>query len=202
MHVGCTSSPGTEARWKRGTLLHWWLCEDAKGTDAQVVGIDIDRSSIKFLREKIPDAKILEIDAQELDEHFSSEDPFDLIIAGDVIEHLPCPGAFIESCRTVLLPSGTVLITTVNAFGISRFLKTIFNHEAVHDEHTAYYSWSTLHRLCIMSGFKVLSLGYYKCEPMRGWSLNLMITNAIEHLTTWVWPQWSEGIVAQLVKFD
>ncbi len=144
LHVGCTNSPNTESRWKNKTLLHKKLCDHASLVNAQVTGIDIDEAAVNLVKSKMPHEEILYVDAHYLLNYFGRERKFDLIIAGDVIEHLPNPGLFLESCRNVLSPNGQIVITTANSFGIVRFIKGLLYHESVHREHTAYYSHKTL----------------------------------------------------------
>jgi 2-polyprenyl-3-methyl-5-hydroxy-6-metoxy-1,4-benzoquinol methylase len=197
LHVGCTNAPNTLGRWREGTLIHKRLCEQADRERQRVVGIDIDRPSLAWLKERMPDEEILFADAQRLGDYFAPDVRFDLIIAGDVIEHLPNPGLFLASCAERLTPTGRILLTTVNAFGVARFVKALLNHEAVHPEHTAYYSHRTISRLCAMCGMQVEWLGYYRCEALTHFSLNGLVTNGIEHVFALPWPQLSEGLMAE-----
>jgi SAM-dependent methyltransferase len=196
LHVGCTNSPNTKGRWDRKTLLHKRLCDEARRTKSQVIGIDIDRDAVQWLRERMPDDEIICADAHNLSSCFLYT-RFDLIVAGDVIEHLANPGLFLESCRTALSPTGRVLLTTCNAYSVVRFLKSLLNHEAVHPEHIAYFSHSTLKRLCEMCGLEIVSLGYYKCEPVLDGSINRVVGNVLEHSACLVWPQLSEGVIVE-----
>ena len=199
LHIGCTNSPNTYKRWESGTLLHKILCDKAVRMGAKVIGIDIDDEGIEFLKQKMPNEEIFNIDAHCLSEKLE-ERSFDLIIAGDVIEHLPNPGLFLDSCAQVLVPDGRIIITTTNAFGIVRFVKALLFHEAVHDEHTAYFSHKVLSRLFKMSGLCVDSLGYYKCEPLDRLDLNRAISNTIENVFCVFFPQFSEGVIAVAKK--
>ena len=169
--MGCANAPRTLERWETGTLLHKKICDRLKGTEAKVVGIDIDDRGLELLRQRMPDEDILNVDAHKLSEHFG-ERTFDLIVAGDVIEHLPNPGLFLASCRKVLSPQGQIIVTTANAYCLVRFLKSLLFHEAVHPEHTAYYSHKTLDRLLEMSGLKLTGKGYYRCERVTRFSLS------------------------------
>ncbi|MCM2285284.1 MAG: methyltransferase domain-containing protein [Desulfobacula sp.] len=200
LHVGCTNSPRTIERWNRRTLLHKKLCDHAEIIGSSVIGIDIDDTAISFLQLKMPDEIILNVDAHNLSKYFENDQRFDLIIAGDVIEHLPNPGLFLQSCNSVLSHNGRILITTTNAFNIVRFLKSFLFHEAVHNEHTAYYSHKTISRLISMSGLKCDDFGYYKCEPITEFSLNRVISNLIENSLCIFFPQFSEGIVIVAYK--
>ena len=180
--------------WESNDFLHKKICDSVVNSSERVVGIDIDSESVEYLRVRMPGEKIIEADAHNLPRVFGDRQ-FDLIIAGDVIEHLENAGQFLESCKSVLSEGGEIILTTVNAYSLMRFLKSALYHEAVHDEHTAYYSHKTLGRLLGMIGLKTVEDAYYRCEPMRQFSLNLLISNNIERIATIVWPQWSEGII-------
>lgn len=200
LHVGCTNSPTTIERWKKGTLLHKNLCDHAKAIGSNVIGIDIDDKAINFLKSKMQDETILNIDAHQLSESHLKARQFDLIIAGDVIEHLSNPGLFCQSCNSVLSPGGRIVITTSNAFHIVRFIKALLFHEAVHNEHTAYYSHKTISRLLNMCNLDCTNFGYYKCEPLINYSLNRFVSNVIENFMCVFFPQFSEGIVVTAQK--
>lgn len=197
LHVGCTNSPRTALRWQHDSLLHKTLCEIRPGA---VTGIDIDQEAVDWLAARLPNERVVFGDAHDLTGVFPGE-TFDLIIAGDMIEHLPNPGKFVEAAGRALTPRGVLLITTANAFGGVRFLKAVAGHEAVHDEHTAYFSHSTLRRLAAMSGLRVAAAGYYCAEPeMKNRGLNGRISYALEAAITPLFPQYSEGVIAELVR--
>lgn len=50
-----------------------------------------------------------------LDQAHFPENSFDIVHAGDVIEHVPDPRAFIKECKRVLKTGGAFIITTPNA---------------------------------------------------------------------------------------
>jgi 2-polyprenyl-3-methyl-5-hydroxy-6-metoxy-1,4-benzoquinol methylase len=54
---------------------------------------------------------------------------FELIIAGDIIEHLNCVGNMLSSARKVLAPGGDLIITTPNALAVKRVLGAVFLRE-------------------------------------------------------------------------
>jgi ubiquinone/menaquinone biosynthesis C-methylase UbiE len=162
--------------------------------------LDIDEDSLNWLRDKMPDDEFFCGDAERLQNNQGADGSFDLIIAGDVIEHLANPGMFLDSCRPLLKRNGRLLITTINSFGIGLFAKALLNHEAVHPEHTAYFSQKTLDRLCSMCGYKVLKRGYIKGATRPGFSLgalNIFCTNLLEQVATVIYPQFSSGILVE-----
>ncbi len=101
---------------------------------------------VEWLRERLPHAELITGDAHALGRVLGKR-KFDLIIAADVIEHLPSPGVFLTSCRGQMSEDGELLITTVNTYSIIRIAKALLFHEAVHPDHTAYYSHKTLDAL-------------------------------------------------------
>jgi 2-polyprenyl-3-methyl-5-hydroxy-6-metoxy-1,4-benzoquinol methylase len=198
LDIGCACAPNTIRNWDMGTLLHKKVHDSAKACGAQLVGMDLDGPSLKWLQEKMPGAEFVHGDAQKyLD---ASGRCFDLIIAGDVIEHLPNPGLFLESCLPLMMPGGRMLITTVNAFGVARIAKTLFYHEAVHPEHTAYFSQKTLKRLCEMSGWKVKKNGFIKSEPRDEFSVNRICCTLLEGITSPIYPHFCEGVFVEVER--
>jgi 2-polyprenyl-3-methyl-5-hydroxy-6-metoxy-1,4-benzoquinol methylase len=195
LHVGCTNAPNMLERIENGSLLHEKLLK----INGDVVGLDIDSHGIEHLKGLFPSARLVCGDAHALNDVFD-DTLFDQIIAGDVIEHLDDPGTFLRSCWRQLSSEGELLITTVSAFSVIRFAKSLFFHEAVHDEHTAYYSPSTLARMGQMNGFVIKLHGYYRSEPVLKFSLNRYASNFLEGAATVIWPQMSEGVIVVMKK--
>lgn len=89
-------------------------------------------------------------------------DGFDLIIAGDIIEHLSRPGKALEEMRRVLRPGGEVLLSVPN-FGhwYPRFRTTfgLFGYDRrgiLDDTHLRFFTRRTLRRLVRVRGFDIL----------------------------------------------
>jgi len=80
-------------------------------------GIDVSRKAIRFARENFGDYYEW-ADIQS----FKSRAPqqFDFIVAIEVIEHVPEPGAFIDHCRGLLAENGLIIISTPNKDFASR----------------------------------------------------------------------------------
>lgn len=198
LHVGCTNSPTTLFTIANDILLHKHLLDRCPNA----VGIDIDEPSIAILKEHLPGAEIIAGDANNLSDYVGGR-LFDLIIAADVIEHLENPGLFLSACRDQLKDDGQVLVTTTNTFGVARFFKALLFHEAVHSEHTAYFSPKTLVRLGHLCGLETRRYGYYACSAFsEGPSVNKALTNAIETMYATIWPQFSEGVIVEYRRSD
>jgi len=87
-------------------------------------------------------------------ENFSLPTRFDLIYAGDIIEHLSNPGMFLDSCKRHLTPNGRLVITTPNAFSFFSIVEKITHEEPnVHEDHTLYLNKPTVRSLLQKSGW-------------------------------------------------
>ena len=130
-------------------LIHGFLNRYSK----HVTGIDIEKEKIEILKKQGYD-----VFCQNA-ETFNFNKKFDVIFAGDVIEHLNNPGLFLEQCKKHLKKEGWLIITTPNIFclnykigGIIRLLK---NDLSVHPEHTFFFSPTVIKTLLKRYDFNV-----------------------------------------------
>ena len=64
---------------------------------------------------------------------------FDVVWAGEVIEHLSNAGAFLDSVRRHLHPGGVLILTTPNTFAIAYFIYRIGGTPRINKGHTCWY---------------------------------------------------------------
>ena len=114
-------------------------------------------------------------------ENFSFPVKFDLIIAGDLIEHLSNPGLFLDACRKQLTPGGRLLLTTPNTFNLFNMAEKLMKREpTVNSDHTFYFNSKTLRKLLEKNGFKttevsfLYTLGYDYQESWKKKVLNAL----------------------------
>src|SRR6476469_1175877 len=106
LHLGCLDWPIQRERLANGTWLHGKLTEVA----AELVGIDLASEAISEVQSQGYGHNIHIGDAEHLDEVASRFGRFDVVVAGELIEHLNNAGLFLESAKTVLGPDGRLLI--------------------------------------------------------------------------------------------
>lgn len=138
-HVGCSDFPITQQRIKDGTLLHLRLQSSTK----EMVGIDLSEKGISILREHGCN-NIFTMDAENI-ELFRK---FDVILAGDVLEHLNNPGLFLCRVSSLLNPGGEIIIGVPSALTFNNLKAWFLGWEQVHADHTFYFSPKTLSALC------------------------------------------------------
>jgi 2-polyprenyl-3-methyl-5-hydroxy-6-metoxy-1,4-benzoquinol methylase len=80
-------------------------------------------------------------------ESYAFEEPFDAIIAGELIEHLPNPGRFIENAVDHLSAEGKLVLSSPNPDGFVFFRKALFD-QANNPTHTCWIDPQNLLTLC------------------------------------------------------
>jgi SAM-dependent methyltransferase len=86
---------------------------------------------------------------------------FDVIFCGDVIEHLPNPGLFLDACKSMLSQGGRIILTTPNCFNLFNMFEKLGKREpTVNYDHVAYYNSKTLARLLEKMGYSSSGVDY------------------------------------------
>jgi SAM-dependent methyltransferase len=127
-------------------------------------------------------------DAERLDD--LDLEPFDIVIAGEIVEHLHRPGDALDGMRRKLAPGGRLLITVPNAFCLRRMIRIPFGWEMVHEDHVAYYSHRTLTRLLTAHGYAVEFAAAYRVPPDQSTRTNRLLDRA----ASWISPNLCDGL--------
>lgn len=74
---------------------------------------------------------------------------FDVIVGGEVLEHLNSPGLFMKNCAAMLHPNGRFVITVPNPWYANAIIKSCRRRTTFVDsaDHVAWYDASTLYEL-------------------------------------------------------
>lgn len=148
LDIGCVEH-SWEFSFRNPDWLHKKLCENA----ASVVGIDCLGDDVRRLNEK--GYSMLQCDA----ENFDLQRKFDVIVAGELIEHLSNPGNFFESVKKHMRKDSKFIVTTPNAFSagnIFRVIKLMIGKEVADNvEHVNWYNRQNLCQLAVRHGFNI-----------------------------------------------
>lgn len=160
---------------------------------SDVTGIDINPMAIEIMSEALPGRYVVtDITAPEAAEII--DDQFDLIIFGDVIEHLDCFRSALTNLRQLLGENGQLVISTANAYCAESILKYLFRYESVHEEHTCYFSYSTMKRLLQMNGLAMADFSFY-LQPRKPDNITSWIGYFFLRFVGVFFPHFATGII-------
>jgi len=194
LHLGCANYPYTQNSIDNEMLLHY----DLEKSAGELYGFDFDQPGLDILAAN-GTGNLYRADLEKLDEVAMSE-TFDVIVAGEMIEHLNNPGLFLTGIQRFMNAETRLVLTTINAYcGMRWFWYGLRGRrgkqEPVHPDHVAYYSYSTLSLLVRRHGLDVDSFMFYDIgkehRPHNPWYLN-----AVNDVFTTIAPQWADGIIA------
>lgn len=200
LHLGCTNWPYTLEAIDAGTLLHKDLAEVSQ----ELYGFDYDQEGIDVLASKGYN-NLYRADLENL-EVVPLDMTFDVIIAGEMIEHLNNPGRFLDGIKKFMNRETRLVITTINAYSGMRFLVYGLRGqggtlEPVHPDHVSYYSYSTLRLILQRHGFAVGNFMFYDLgEEHR--PHNTKLRNFVNDICVTIAPQWADGIIAVCTLAD
>ena len=193
VHVGFVDEHRLEAKVGRGTWLHARLAESASA----LVGLDVEEEGVRWAEEHGFEAYAVDAQSQEAVAALGLE-PADVVIAGEVVEHLDAPGPFFRSLRQLARPDGLLVVTTPNAYRLLNFLAPLGGVELVHPDHTAWHSPHTLATLLARGGWEVEDAAYYQnpSPGVEGVAGTLVRGARAAFLRVGrLAPYWSDGIV-------
>ena len=115
LHLGCTNYPYTQDAIDNDMLLHFDLEREA----SSIYGFDFDQAGIDIL-ESHGSKNLFQADLEHL-EDVGLDETFDVIIAGEMIEHLNNQGLFLSGIKRFMGPGTQLVMTTINAYCGMRF---------------------------------------------------------------------------------
>jgi len=141
------------------TLLH----ERIRQVNPGVVGVDVDREGVQILRQRGYNVLAADVETMELGRQF------DVVVGGEVLEHLPNPGRALATIKKHLKPGGRLLLSTVNPFCVEQWWKILrYGDIQVHEEHLMWFDPRTLGQLLAVSGFEVERLYWLRKRRRHG----------------------------------
>jgi 2-polyprenyl-3-methyl-5-hydroxy-6-metoxy-1,4-benzoquinol methylase len=143
------------------TWLHQHLVQAARS----VVGVDLLADHVSAMRARGYVAVTADVCHLDLGERF------DVVVAGELIEHLDDPGSMLTRARAHLEPGGRLLVTTPNVYFAYHVLEAWFCEPSRrwNPEHVAWYEPFTLTNLLERHGFRVRTVTYLtRSRKLRG----------------------------------
>jgi 2-polyprenyl-3-methyl-5-hydroxy-6-metoxy-1,4-benzoquinol methylase len=119
-----------------------WLHARLRASAAACLGVDVLAEEVAALVARGYDVVCADLTRAPLERRF------DVIVAGEVIEHLDRPGDFMRSCAAMLAPGGRLIVTTPNPWYANTIVKSAFGGGFVDNaDHVAWLDPFTLFEL-------------------------------------------------------
>jgi len=165
---------------------------------ARIRGFDVLADDVEKAR-----ADGFDIEVGDAETYVSAE-PWDVVFAGDLVEHLSNPGRFFACCRQNLSDGGRLVLTTPNTYSFAKLARVAArrtNEPPVNPEHTCYYTPATLGQLASRYGFRLVTVRYCQFDYAAGhgsrWKrVQLRVDEALSAR----FPRFSQTMVAVFEK--
>ena len=154
LHVGFADAPFTQERIRTGDLLHLHL----KKIASEVYGIDADKNAVSIYRSITQDEMVGDVSAETLPQELLHS--FDIILLGEILEHIKDPHGLIERLHACLRANQRLLVTVPNYVSTDNIAAALNKKESVHADHYWYFSPYTLMKLFEKDKWKNIDFGY------------------------------------------
>ena len=150
LNGGSVLDVGAASRYRREDWIHGLIAAQCP----DVVGIDLDEDAVQVIRQKGHDVRVG--DARG----FDVGRQFDVVFAGELIEHIDDVRGFLQSVRRHLRSGGRLVLTTPNPFYFANFVYRYGGQAHVHPEHTCWFCEDTVRRVLKVNGFDEVEVSF------------------------------------------
>ncbi len=157
VHVGFVDS----GCWEYHDRFDSWLHAHLETEASRLVGLDLDEPGVERAREMGFEAHA--VDCSDADAVAATGvEPAQVVIAGEIIEHLDDSRSFLEGLHHLVEPGGSLVVTTPNASGLlNAGAAALAGYEVNHPDHVTLYSCFTLTNLMERHGWQVDEVATY-----------------------------------------
>ena len=159
-----------------------YLASRLQERGATVVGLDLDERAAEQARRFCEAVHVGDVETMELPFEPGS---FDAIVAGDFIEHLRDPGAFLARIRPLLRPGGLLVLSTPNIANWAMRLSLLFGRFRYTEwglldrTHTHLFTRKTLRECLETAGYRIAVFDFTVPVPV-------LSTPRVEALAHWI----------------
>ena len=154
LHLGFADYPFTEGKIKNNQLLHLHL----KAVTDKLYGIDIEERAVTMYKQLTGDESVSAMDINDIPDNIFKQ--FEVIVAGEILEHLSNPLSLISKLESKMKKGQTLLITVPNYLALDNIAATLHSKESVHPDHYWYFSPYTILKLFDNSIWEMVSLDF------------------------------------------
>lgn len=158
VHLGCVDYPLLKKRIDDGELLHLKILKVAR----KVWGVDLNEEGVNILTEQYNIPNLIVANAELLLEKKALLEGVEVVVAGEILEHVNNVGMVVNSIYEILPKGGMLLLTVPNALALRILFHNLRRRENVHPDHVYYFSPHTMTALLQRYQFNVEKIyGYW-----------------------------------------
>jgi len=167
-----------------GDISDRFLHKIVKSNSKKCLGVELNEKYAQNLRDNGFDIITGNVETINLNKQF------DVVLAGDLIEHLDNPGLFLDNVKKHLKKEGSFIFNTPNIYSINFLLKgLLFGGNVPHyNEHTLGFTEQLLTELLTRHEFKIIKVVYFSHKEK---TLKSIIIRTLSALV----PKWRENIL-------
>lgn len=159
LHLGFV---GHKDQYEKSISQRRWLHSKIASVAKRLVGIDSLKEEVQVIGEKYG-YEVFCGDVMDLPS-LGLNDSFDVIVCGELIEHISNPGLMLEGVKKYMHKDSLLIITTPNPWSKGRIKlikKGRLESEWLNPEHICWYSFETLKNILNRYKFTIAYSGYY-----------------------------------------
>jgi hypothetical protein len=169
------------------------------GAASDAIGVDVDVEGLRVLEKNLGGHYLGRAISEDSDTTWVSEFSPSIILASDVIEHVPNLDLFVGGLARLLAaaqPETRLVITTPNGLAIRNFVYTTVGLEMIHPDHRCVLTPATLTRVLAPHNLVVTRWCFYSIAI--GSSLLRRILDGGSRLALRLRPAYGDGILVEV----
>jgi len=136
-----------------------WMHQVIKNNSKNVIGLDYEKDMVNILSKK--GYNMVYGDAED----FKFDRKFDIIFAGELIEHLSNLRGFFNSIKSVMNKESKLILTTPNCTRINTFTRILAKGKSIESNyHTLTFSAFLIKNILKFNGFKNIKVYYSNAD--------------------------------------
>lgn len=186
LHLGCGDAIHLREHSEIGRHLHLLIHSVAR----KLYGVDINHRAIEQLRSQYGLPNLYVADVEKLNIDFGEN--FDVVIAGELLEHLNNPGLFLDSIKRYMNNETFLICTTPNLLGLKLFLHNVIGNQAIHPDHSVGFTFSLIETLFVHHDYYITEwlTSVQRFSGWRNWLSNIVLNGLFS-----MFPRYGETMI-------
>jgi SAM-dependent methyltransferase len=133
-----------------GRASESWLHGQLAAVAGEILGVDVVPDQVARLQ-----AAGYRVECRDITRGDLPEGTFDLVVAGEVLEHLPAPGGLFDAACALLAPGGRFVLSTPNPYAVWRVWQHLRGRVHENVDHVLFSTPDGVAELAARSGLRL-----------------------------------------------